>query len=201
MTITLYHCKGTRSLRPLWTLAELGLEYELKTLPFPPRVQCKNFLGINPLGTVPYLIDGEMRMTESAAMCQYLVERYGPTPLAVSSDELDYGFYLNWLHHGEATLTFPLTICFRYSSLEPKDRRLPQAVKDYKRFYLGRLKLLKAALEDRDYLCGGRFTVADISVGYSLLAGYQEDFTPTILSYLNRLTCRPAYQAVKDLTE
>jgi glutathione S-transferase len=62
----------------------VGIEYELKTLPFPPRILQKDYLEINPLGTVPYLIDGDTRMTESSAMCHYFVERYGPTPLAAS---------------------------------------------------------------------------------------------------------------------
>jgi glutathione S-transferase len=64
-------------------MEEMGIEYELKTLPFPPRILQKGYLEINPLGTVPYLIDGDTRMTESSAMCHYFVERYGPTPLAV----------------------------------------------------------------------------------------------------------------------
>ena len=96
--ITLYHCSAARSFRVLWTLEELGLPYELNMLPFPPRVFAKEYLGINPLGTVPLFIDGETRMTESAAITQYLVTRYGPTPLAVGVDEPDFGAYLNWLH-------------------------------------------------------------------------------------------------------
>ena len=51
--ITLYHCDGARSFRPLWMLEELGLPYELKMLPFPPRVLAKEYLALNPLGTIP----------------------------------------------------------------------------------------------------------------------------------------------------
>src|SRR4051794_35469867 len=56
--IILYHCHGARSFRPLWMLEEMGLPYELKMLPFPPRVLAKDYLGINPLGTIPFMIDG-----------------------------------------------------------------------------------------------------------------------------------------------
>ena len=59
---------------------------------------------------------------ESAVICQYLAERYGP-PLSVRPDEPGYGSYLNALHFGEATLTFPQTIVLRYSRLEPRCRR------------------------------------------------------------------------------
>ena len=77
--ITLYHCAGARSFRALWALEELGLRYELKMLPFPPRVRAPGYLAINPLGTIPFLIDGETRMTESAAICHYLAMRHGPS--------------------------------------------------------------------------------------------------------------------------
>ena len=62
--ITLYHCHAARSFRPLWMLEELGLPYDLKMLPFPPRVFAKEYLALNPLGTIPLLIDGDTRMTE-----------------------------------------------------------------------------------------------------------------------------------------
>ena len=81
--LTLYHCHNARSFRPLWTLEEMGLSYELKMLPFPPRVLAKDYLALNPLGTIPLMIDGDVRMTESAAICQYLAERYAGPPLAV----------------------------------------------------------------------------------------------------------------------
>jgi glutathione S-transferase len=88
--LTLYHCAAARSFRPLWTLEELGLPYDLKMLPFPPRLLAKEYLGLNPLGTIPLLLDGDTRMTESAAISQYLATRYGPTPLAVGVDEPDF---------------------------------------------------------------------------------------------------------------
>jgi glutathione S-transferase len=127
--ITLYHCAAARSFRALWTLEELGLSYDLKMLPFPPRLLAEDYLALNPLGTIPLLLDGETRMTESAAIAQYLVTRYGPTPLAVTSDEPAYGAFLNWLHFGEATLTFPQTLVLRYTELEPEERRHPQIVR------------------------------------------------------------------------
>src|SRR5471030_3524689 len=79
--ITLYHCHAARSFRPLWMLEEMGLPYELKMLPFPPRVSAKEYLALNPLGTIPFMIDGETKMTESSGICEYLGRRHGPTPL------------------------------------------------------------------------------------------------------------------------
>ncbi len=196
--ITLYHCAAARSLRPLWMLEELGLAYELKMLPFPPRVLAKDYLAINPLGTIPFMIDGETRMTESSAICHYLGTRYGPTPLVVGLDEPSYGAYLNWLHFGEATLTFPQTLVLRYSFLEPEERRSPQVAADYTKWFFGRLKAVEAALGRAETLCADRFTTADISVGFALrLAesiGLAKDFGPNVAAYWRRLQQRGGYR-------
>lgn len=195
--LKLYHCISARSFRPLWTLEEMGLPYELVMLPFPPRVFAKEYLAINPLGTIPTLFDGEMRMTESAAICHYLATKHGPSPLAVDMSEADYGPWLNWLYFSDATLTFPQTIFLRYSQLEPAERRLPQAAEDYKKWFLGRLRIVESTLADREYLAAGRFTVADIAVGYGLMLaeilGLSADFGPNVSGYWVRLKARPGY--------
>ena len=196
--IELYHCINARSFRPLWTLEEMGLAYELHVLPFPPRVFASEYKQLNPLGTIPLLLDGGTRMTESAAIGHYLATRHGPSPLAVAVDEPDYGAFLNWLHFGEATLTFPQTLVLRYSMLEPPERRQPQVAQDYAQWFLARLRAVESALEGRDWLCAGRFTVADVSVGYALLLantlGLADRFGPRVAAYWARLQAREGYQ-------
>ncbi len=196
--LTLYHCSNARSFRPLWTLEEMGLPYDLKMLPFPPRALARDYLALNPLGTIPLLIDGVTRMTESVAICQYLVSRHGPSPLAVNIDEPDYGFYLNWLHFGEATLTFPQTLVLRYSELEPPERRNPQVVEDYARWFLARLRGIDKVVSVRETLCEGRFTAADISVGYALMLATRlklnPQFPPAVAAYWARLQQRDGFR-------
>ena len=193
---TLYHCLSARSFRPLWTLEELGLPYTLHVLPFPPRVLAREYLQINALGTVPAFIDGPLCMTESVAICQYLVDRHAATPLAVRPDEPDYGRYLNWLYFGEATLTFPQTLVLRYERLEPAAQRNPQVARDYRRWFLARLRAVEAGVGD-GVLCAGRFTLADISVGYALLLaqylGLSADFPPAVQAYWSGLQQRPSF--------
>ena len=145
LMITLYHCDGARSFRPLWMLEEMGLPYELKMLPFPPRVFAKEYLAINPLGTIPFMVDGETKMTESSGICYYLGTKYGPTPLVVGLDDPAYGAFLNWMYFSDATLTFPQTLVLRYSQLEPEERRNPQVAGDYAKWFLGRLRAVEAA--------------------------------------------------------
>jgi glutathione S-transferase len=178
-------------------MEELGLPYELIVLPFPPRASARAYLEINPLGTVPLMIDGDTRMTESAAICQYLCAREAPTPLQVEPGERGYGAYLNYLHFGEATLTFPQTLVLRYSRFEPEQRRQPVVAQDYAKWFLARLRALEPVLANEAYLCAGRFTAADVSVGYALMlaehVGLAERFTPAVTAYWQRLAQRDAY--------
>jgi glutathione S-transferase len=200
--IVLWHCIDARSFRALWALEEVGAPYRLEMLPFPPRQYAREYLAINPLGTIPLLIDGDARMTESAAICQYLGDRYAGPPLAVSRDEAAYPAYLNALHFGEATLTFPQAIVLRYGQMEPEARRLPQAVADYSRWTLGRMRGLEAMMAGADYVCAGRFTMADVSIGYALmlsgLSGLADQSPPSLQRYFRRLADRPAFQRAKD---
>lgn len=196
--IELHHCLAARSFRALWTLEELGLPYRLHLLPFPPRMHRREYLALNPLGTVPLLVDGDTRMTESAAICQYLASRHGPTPLAVEPHEPGYGDWLNFLHQGEATLTFPQTLVLRYARFEPEERRLPQVAEAYTKWFLARLRPLEPRLAAQPWLCAGRFTVADVSVGYALrLAGFlglEPQWGPALRDYWVRLQARPGYR-------
>lgn len=200
--IELHHCADARSFRPLWTLEEMELPYRLHLLPFPPRLRAPAYLEENPLGTIPLLVDGATRMTESAAIIEYLATRHGPSPITVTPDEPDYGAWLDWLHRGEATLTFPQTIVLRYRRLEPRERRLPQAADDYAQWFGSRLKSVDRALADgREWLCAGRFTGADISVGYALLLartlGLDERWPDAVRGYWERCAARPGFARAK----
>ncbi|BAM86608.1 putative glutathione S-transferase [Bradyrhizobium oligotrophicum S58] len=199
--ITLYHCDGARSFRPLWMLEELGADYELKMLPFPPRVLAKEYLAINPLGTIPFMVDGATKMTESSGICHYLGVKHGPTPLMVGPEEADYGAFLNWMYFSDATLTFPQTLVLRYTQLEPEERRSAQVATDYAKWFLGRLRAVEAATANAAFLSGGRFTAADIVIGYALrladTLGLVRDFGPNVAAYWARLQQREGYQRAR----
>jgi glutathione S-transferase len=195
--MTLYHCMSARSFRPLWMLEELGLAYDLRMLPFPPRSKALQYLEINPLGTIPTFLDGPLRMTESAAICHFLAARHSPRQMNVESDEPEFGAYLNFLHFGEATLTFPQTLVLRYSRFEAPEHRQPQTVADYTRWFLSRLRALDTHLQSNEFVCAGRFTAADVSIGYALLLaqhiGLEASFKPKVRAYWSRLQLRKAF--------
>ena len=198
----LWHCNDARSLRPLWALEEMELDYQLEVMPFPPRFLHKEFMAVNPLGTIPYFIDGAAHMTESSGICHYLVEKYEKYEFGLKPQDAEYGPYLNWLFHSDATLTFPQTIFLRYSKLEPEERRQPVVAQDYRKWYLARLRLLDAHLKTREFLCDDRFTIADIAIGYALYLGQSleidADYQPQTLAYLERLKERPGFQRAQE---
>lgn len=200
----LWHCSGARSLRALWALEEMGLDYELEVMPFPPRFLQPGYMEINDLGTVPFFRDGETEMTESSAICQYLVDRYQRFDFGLQPDHPEYGAYLSWLHHADATLTFPQTLVLRYYYLEKVPAK--QAVADdYAKWFHARLRRLNNHLENHDYLVDGRFTVADIAVGYALYLAcslkLDERFKPQTRAYLDRLQERPAFKRADGFGE
>jgi glutathione S-transferase len=102
------------------------------------------------------------------------------------------------MYFSDATLTFPQTLVLRYSQLEPEERRNPQVAGDYSKWFFGRLRAVEAAAAKSETLCGGRFTAADIVIGYALrLAdniGLAKDFTPNVAAYWQRLQARDGFR-------
>lgn len=194
----LHHCVSARSFRALWMLEELQLPYTLHMLPFPPRVLQRSYLELNPLGTVPLLRHGEARLTESAAICEYLAALHPGAGLSVQPQEADFAAYLNWLHMSDATLTFPQTLVLRYAHFEPAERRQPQVAQDYQRWFLARLRAVEQAVEQRHWLAADRFTAADVAVGYALMLSahleMEAQWGPATQAYWTRLQQRPAFQ-------
>ena len=202
----LYHCPDARSLRPLWALEEMGLDYELINMEFPPRATYPGYLDLNPLGTVPTFVDGDLTMTESSGICQYLVDKYGPSEIGVYPSDAHYGEYLNWLYRSDATLTFPQTLVLRYTRLEPEERRVPQVAQDYAIWYHSRLRCVEAAMDGKPdsglFLVDDRFTIADIAVGYALFLGISlgldERYKPNTKRYLDSLMQRPGFARARE---
>ena len=192
----LFHSPRSRSIRVVWMIEEMGLNCEVVNAGFPPKDP--EFAAGNPTGTLPLLIDGEVRLTESIAILQYLAGRYGPTPLAVGADEPGFADYLQFLEVGEATLATLLTSLVRTRFMAPDDQKANWTVENSKAVFLDRLKLVAAQLKRGPFMAAGRFTAADISVGYAL--GFGEGlklaggYPAGLIDYWRGLQARPAYQ-------
>ena len=200
--IKLYHCADARSFRALWALEELGIPYELELMPFPPRALYPGYRNINPLGTVPVMFDEDHMMTESSAIGHYLGAKYGPSDLVVAPHEPAFAEYMNFLLMGEATLTFPQTIVLRYTRLEAPERRLTQAADDYRLWFLARLKAA-STLTGEDFVCAGRFTMADVSFAYALLLaetlGLADAFPAKLVPYWRAMQARDGFKRAKAI--
>lgn len=203
--ITLYHSKDSRSLRCLWLLEELELPYHLEWVAFPPHLKQPDYLDINPNGTVPYLIDGESTLRESAAILLYLVNRHGQGRCTVALDSPRYASMLDWLFYGETALAGALSAALRYAMFLPRAQRNEAVAQDYREMMLQRLGVLEQVLEEGPYLCGDAFTIADISVGYGLLLGELLGLAPQyslrVGGYLQRLKARPAFIKARGLAD
>ncbi|MEP5938789.1 MAG: glutathione S-transferase family protein [Erythrobacter sp.] len=201
---TLYTCAQSRGLRATWAAEEAGVDLELKILPFPPRFLAPEYLEINPLGTVPMLVDGDARMTESCAIAHYLASKDGPSNLVVAPGEEDYAAYCDFTYHADATITFPQTVYLRFAVFE-KEKGLAEAGHAYAKWFHKRLIKLEERLATREYLCADRFTVADINCGYALIlaksVGLDEGVPESLKEYRTRLIERDAYKRAFDREE
>jgi glutathione S-transferase len=194
----LYHCKQSRSSRVLWFLEELGLDYEIETMPFDPNsLKSADYLALNPFGKVPVFVDGSLIMFESVAIIQYLLEHHANGRLEPPRSSMDYGLFLQWMHFGESTLMGPVSELANHRALLPEGERDPVRVKQALRGVAHYVEGLNRTLAQHDYLIGNEFSAADIVVGYTLhvakmYGGLADDSGP-ILEYYERLAARPAF--------
>ncbi|WP_297691300.1 glutathione S-transferase [Phenylobacterium sp.] len=189
--ITVYASAMSRSRRVLWACEEAEAPYEIVELAWPPSAQ-PGYLAINPAGTVPAMRDGDLTLSESLAICEYVARRHKPE-LILEPGEAGYWRYLELCQFGEATLQPTLAWTRRFGPLA-------QAAVDHAReAFAIRVEAVGKALADgRAWLMGERFTLADISVGFPLIVapGLElADLIPAeVMAYRKRLGGRPACQ-------
>ncbi|MDP1630126.1 MAG: glutathione S-transferase family protein [Caulobacter sp.] len=192
-----YYAPFARSLRILWTLEELNAPYEPVRVQFPPRLAQPDYLHINPLGQIPTLMDGDIKLFESMGACEYVNDVQGGD-LVIAGGQPGRADYLQWLWYGEATLMPPVGTMVR-NTFGPEDSRDGAALAEARAMLFERLALVEAQLEGRQYLAGDRFTLADVSVAYVLNLGamlrVSGDYSPNIAAYFARMMARPAFQA------
>jgi glutathione S-transferase len=204
--VTVYSAPNTRAIRVIWVLEEIGVKAEIKSMPYPPRKHAPDYFAVNPTGMVPLLIDGEVRLSESMAICDYLATKHG-SPLVVPTNDPERPQFLQWLWYGESTLMTPLSRLNIVRQVErqferqferkggPEVDALIAGARDH---VAERLEMLEQRLEGRDFLVAGRLTLADISVSYPLhlvgMLGVDNLLGPRSVAYHERLRARPAHQ-------
>ena len=189
--IRLHHCHQSRSMRVLWLLYELGLDFELVVHPFGRALRDPAYLELHPAGRVPALeIDGGV-IFESLGALEYLVERHPESGLGGRGID-----WLNWLHFAETISQHAAALTQQHVALYPPELR-SQVVCKIEAMRLGKTyAALEARLQGRDYLLGD-FSAADIGVGQALyMAQHFAKLEPFehVSAYYQRLIARDAFQ-------
>lgn len=196
----LYFASNTRAERTAWLLNELGLEYEIERYTLGDKaMRAPDFLAISPNGRVPVLDDGDVRISESTAIAQYLLARYGEGRLAPDVAAPEFPAYLQWLHYAEGMLMGPIGSYVVEAILLPPDRRSDTHANRALKLLGNLLKAVDARLDGRDYLVGD-FTAADTTTGHAcvIAQGIGIDLAdmPNVAAYVDRLKARPAFASV-----
>jgi len=182
----LYYSTQSRAVRPRWMLEEIGAPYELVRLQLGTDTKTPAYLKINPNGTVPALVDGDLVLFESAAICQYLADRHPEKRLAPP------------VHYAMSGLEPPLVTIFLHTIRKPEAERIPALVAEA-RTQLGTvLGVIEQAVLGRTFILGDQLTAADVMVGSTLvwaqMMSLLGDQQPATAAYLARLASRPAFQ-------
>jgi glutathione S-transferase len=194
--IKLYHAQLTRSVRILWLLEELGIPYELATVAFkPPR---HSFEQDTPTGKFPVIEDDGLVISESGAILEYLIEKYGKGRLAPPVGSRDRGPYLQWVHFAEATAFPPIGDVARHTMFLPEAERIPQVAADGRVRAKNALDVLERALTGKQYVVGTELSGADVMMGYFLMAARMLGLVgaehANVSAYWERLAARPGLQ-------
>jgi glutathione S-transferase len=190
----LYGFAPTRTIRALWTLRELDLEFEFITVDLTKGEHRRaEFLAVNPAGKVPVLVDGDLVLTESVAIVLYLAEKYpgkGLLPAAVRPKaEVN-----RWLLFTATELEQPLWRIARHTALYPKEKRLAAEIPLAHEDFLDMAAVMEKHLEARRFLVGDSVTVADFVAAYTLDWANEVkllDDMPHLKAYMEWMYCRP----------
>ena len=191
-----------RGFRVVWLLEEMGLDYRLRRVDLLDGVENDTeFLAINPGGFIPALVDGDVTMVESIAIMEYLMARYGPTPLAPAPHDPAFPLYQQFLHLGEAGLGMAAYILVGARNFAPESDRNSWSAGQAAEQFETRLRLVRRQLARAPNMAGDTFTAADISVTYALQLAERSGgvtLAEPERSYAARTSARPAYARAMD---
>ncbi len=196
--LTLHFAPNSRAGRIVWLLEELGLPYEVNKMAFHPKdLKSDAHRARHPLGRIPVLDDGDVRIYESGAIVEYVLERHKNGGLKPAVDAGEYPEYLQWFHYCEGMVMPPVNTIVVQTILLPPERRDETALGQAQRLLTKALAPVDAALAGRDYLIGD-FSAADIMLGHACFMsnrlGCVPDEMENLKAYVGRVEARPAFQ-------
>ena len=200
--LTVHHLGISQSERVVWLCEELGLQYELKRYERDPetRLAPAAYKALHPLGTAPVITDGTLVMSESGAITEYIIARYGGGRLAVAPDKPNFPDYVFWLHFANGSMMPNELVRLMITLLGPQESPIVRSLKSRSdKAY----ELVEKRLGEADYFAGPELTAADVMMGFPLTtmrAFEARDLTafPNIRRYLKRIGARPAYRRAME---
>ena len=198
--LTLHHLNYSRSIRVLWLLEELGIEYDLvkyerdENFRAPPELK-----AIHPLGKAPVLVDDTLTLAESAPILSYIDGRYGDRRFSPPVDSDAAAIHDEWLQYVESSASLPIMM----TSLGKRMGGLPDGLAKFTGPEVTKtLDYIGAGVGDGPYLMGEQLMLADIQMCYMLAiaesAGLLKQH-PDVAAYLDRLRARPAFVAATEI--
>ena len=188
MALTLYYHPYSRAAGTIWALEEAGVAYDLQVVDIMKGEQKRpDVVSKNAMGKVPTLVDGDLVISEAAAIALYLADRYAPGQLAPALDDPRRGTYLRWSFFAPSVIE--PAVMTKHSGWEVKDSAAGWGTYD------AMLAAAEGAIAKGPFLLGEQFSMADVVFGGTLrfMIGFKQiEPSPAFTAYVERLDARPA---------
>ena len=196
--LKVHFAPNSRAGRIIWLLEELSLPYEVNKMAFHPSdLKSDDHRKRHPLGRIPVLDDGDIRIYESGAIIEYIIERHKNGGLKPSIEDPNYPEFLQWFHYCEGMVMPPINTIVVQTILLPKDRRDDTALNQAQRLLTKSLAPVNEALDNKEYLIGD-FSAADIMLGHACYMsnrmGCVTDEMVNLKNYVVNISNRPAFK-------
>ena len=184
--LKVHFAPNSRAGRIIWLLEELELPYEVNNMAFHPKdLKSNEHRKRHPLGRIPVLDDGDIRIYESGAIVEYVLERHKNGGLKPSTDDVLYPSYLQWFHYCEGMVMPPINTIVVQTILLPPDRRDETVLGQAQRLLTKSLAPVNEVLEGNDYLIGN-FSAADIMLGHACFMSNRMGCVPEEMAHLRQ---------------
>ena len=195
-----YFAPQSRAVRTVWLLEEIGMDYELFRFSLGQKqIHSPHYPKVTRKGRVPTVVDGNVVITESTAIAQYLGAKYAPE-LTPNSDADNFATYLQWLNYAEGMIMPPINNYVVETILLPPERRNEEIAERSLKLLNRTLSAVEGHMDDREYIAGS-FTVADTITGHAVIMSRRlgADFSerPNLIAYADRLESRNAFKAAE----
>lgn len=200
--LQLFNFPKTRGFRVTWMLEELEADYEFKLVPFGANgFASEDYLKINPAGKVPALRDGDLVLTESAAIVTYLGDKFPEKQLVPPAGTAARAKYDQWCYFVLTELEQPLWTKGKHTFIFPPDKRVPAVIESAQWEFQKALNILSKGLEGNKYILGESFSAADILIGHTLTwaqTAKQPVEFQNVTDYAELILGREALQRARD---